>query len=274
MSAESDQVAQDQSTQPHKSNRSRAVWLVALGVLASAACLVWLALLIARFMAEPMAMPSLWGAALLALGFQVGFTLCACGLASVRKQLVYIYLPTALVCLVVVGLATGFVGYLAMSGPSDIAHLRPAKLDFGWELERETSGLEQCTVTFCRTSNFGGRPSKSALTITVPRRRSGPMSTEGWQRLIASIESEPKPPRDGPVRRMAHRTESLTIAGQRAFKVVDTMMAERGVSFIQARYWWYSPKLGRLMNAIAAIQGGGEWQLKGVEKMLDSIPVK
>ena len=73
--------------------------------------------------------------------------------------------------------------------------------------------------------------------------------------------------------RVRVETKHLTIAGQRAFKVVDSMSGDRGTSFTQARYWWYSPKLDRLVTCVAFLEGGGSWQLDSIEKMLNSIPV-
>lgn len=244
--------------------------VVAAGVVASAAGLLSLCLLIGRFWGDPMAMPSLLAMVFLALLFQVGFTVSACGLAAIRKQAVYVYLPAILVCLTVVGLVTGFIGYLVMSGP-DTTYLKPASLEYGWELDHVSSGLSTCSAKYSRSSNMGQRTMKSAMTISVPRRRTPPLSIEMLKRVVAA---EPKPQEDGPVRRTSRDAERTKINGQDAYKVVDTMSGSRGMSFTQARYWWYSPKLSRQVNCVVILEGGGAWQLGAIEKMLNSIPVE
>ena len=268
--AERSDVVQDKRVGAKTAGHKAAGKVVAAGVVASAAGLLSLCLLIGRFWGDPMALPSLLAFILLALLFQAGFTVSACGLAAIRKQAVYVYLPVILFSLTVLGLVTGFIGYLVMSGP-DVAYLKPAKLDYGWDLDRVSSGLSTCSAKYSRSANMGPRTMKSTMTISVPRRRTPPLSIEMLKRMV---DAEPKPQDDGPIRRTSRDAQRLKISGQDAYKVADNMSGNRGMSFTQARYWWYSPKLSRQVNCVVILEGGGSWQLDGIEKMLNSIPTE
>ena len=265
------QTAQGTQTRPHKP--AAGPWLSAAGAALSLVTLLWLCLMIGRFWGNPSAVPSVPFALVLALLFQVGFILCACGLAAIKPHCLYLYLPVIFVCLAVVGLCTGFIGYLAMSSP-DLAYLKPKQPGYGWDLDNVSSGLTRCSLRYTRTASMGPRPMKSTLTISVLRRRTPPMTDGIWGEFIASVESEPKPSQDGPVRQTNRSSQVITIAGQRGYKVVEDMMGDRGMSFSRARYWWYSPRLARQVTCAVFIEGGGSWQLGDVEKMLNSIPAK
>ena len=248
-----------------------AVWLILCGGLACIVCLVWACALVTRFITNPMSQPSLLLMALLALGFQIGFTLCACGLATIGKQAVYVYLPLSLVCALLLGAASGVIGYLASSG-ADVAYMKPKTVEYGWELERETSGLRECSVTYQQTATMGGQSMRARMTVTVPRRRTGPMSTEAWNAHMERVGQEPR--NMGGVERTNRETKRVTISGQRTLKVVDTLKGGRGPNIMQARYWWYSPKLDRLLTCVAVADEMSKWKLDAVEKMLESIPIE
>jgi len=211
--------------------------------------------------------------ALLAIGFQVGFTLCACGLASLGRRPVCLYLPLILACAIVVAVTTGIASYLSTSGVSDMKYLKPAKdAAWGWELQDEKRGLKQCSVTYAQSGAMGGRQTRSTLNITVPRQRRPPIGNDEWQQHRARIEQEPKT--FGNIQRTKRDIEWIKISGQRALKVADTMSAGQGPGFVQARYYWYSPKLGRMITAVAMLQGPSTWKLGSIEKMLRSIPIQ
>jgi hypothetical protein len=220
-------------------------------------------------------MPPLLVTVLLALLFQVGFSLYACGLGTIGRHVLYLYLPVMLVCGVLVGLISGFVGYMVTSGPSDYKYLKPQKPDYGWEFQGESSGIKDCSVTYARKSFMPGGEGKSTLRITVPRRRTGPMFGRAWQAFIASVESQGKTKEEGPIRRTRRESKEIRICGQPAYKVVDEMSGPRGMGFTNAAYWWYSPAVDRLVTCVVVLEGGGgSWELEAVEKMLNSIPTE
>ena len=257
---------------PEVTNPRLGGWMLAVGIVISAACLIWLSLMAGAYAGDPLKMPRLWAPILLALAFQIGFVLSGCGLAALGKRLLYVYLPVVLGSYVVVGFLTGFIGYLVESGP-DYKFLKPGKLEYGWKFEKDKGGLSHCSVTYVKDSSMPGRRSKSTMTVVAPRQRMVPMGSRAWGQLISSIKAQAKSKKDeGPMRRTKNESKELKINGQRAFKIVDEMSGPQGMTFTQAGYWWYSPRINRLMNCVVVLEGGGSWQLGDIEKMLNSIP--
>ncbi len=247
--------------------------LIGLGAALALACLVVGMGLVGRFLGDPASLPGVWTLALLAVGFQLGFTLYACGLASRGPRAVYAYLPLALLLSIVAGGVAGVASYLASSGIADMTYLKPkADAAWGWELEQEKKGLHQFSVTYTQEASMGGRALRSTLTISAARQRRPPIGQDEWSRREAALSKEPK--QVGPLKRANRKVDWITLGGQRALKVVDTMSGGPGPAFIQARYWWYSPKLKRVLTGVAMVDASSEWKLKSIERMLDSIPTQ
>jgi len=269
MTAETDRT--DDRVETSEDTEKHSTTLLIAGIILCLAGMMCLCVLVAKIWFDPMTLlGNLLLAVVFAVLFQVGFILCACDLADRGKRAVAVGLPTVLVCLSAVGLLTGFIGYLVISGP-DMTYLQPEKPEYGWDRDNVSKGLSTCSVKYSRTSNMGQRSMRSTVTITCSRRKTPPMMIEMIRRMIAG---EPKPEEGGPVRRTSRDAEEIKIGGQPAYKVVDNMSGMRGTNFTHARYFWYSPKLNRQLQCMAVIDGGGAWQLDGVEKMLNSIPAE
>lgn len=265
---------QNDAPAPDLANPKLGGWLLVLGLIASTACLIWLSVIAGEFAWNPLAMRDLLGTVILALVFQIGFVLCACGLAAIGRPSAYLYLPVILICFIGIGLVAGFVSYLVTSGPSDYKYLKPRKAEYGWSFSDQSSGLGDCSVTYTKQSFMPGGEGKSTMRISVPRRFTPPMSDAEWQLHLAAMEEQRKSLKSGPMRSTRHDSGKLTIAGQRAYKVVDEMSGPQGPGLTNAIYWWYSPILGRRLTCVVMLQGGGAWELESIEKMLNSIPVK
>jgi len=272
---ERDADQQDDAPAPDVASPKLGGWLLAIGLVVSAACLIWLSVIAGELTWNPLAMRGLLGTVILALVFQIGFVLCACGLAAIGRPTTYLYLPVVLVCFIGIGLVSGFVSYLVTSAPSDYKYLKPRKAEYGWSFSDQNSGLRDCSVTYTKQSFMpGGQGGKSTMRISVPRRLTPPMTDTEWRRHLAMMEEQRKSLEKEQRRSTRHESKKLTIAGQRAYKIVSEMRNPQGPGVTTAFYYWYSPVLGRRLMCMVTLLGGGAWELETVEKMLNSVPVK